>query len=130
MHGSAPCAPSLKREVMALFPPGAVWETYGGTETMGTVITPEEWLERPGSVGRPALGFDDQDPATTTATELPPGEIGLDLHRLGLGPRVPLRGDPTSSPSRSTAATSRRSATSGTSTRTATSTSSTGARTW
>jgi long-chain acyl-CoA synthetase len=76
MHGSAPCAPSLKREVMELFPPGAVWETYGGTETMGTVITPEEWLERPGSVGRPALGstikiMDDD------GTELPPGETGL-----------------------------------------------------
>jgi long-chain acyl-CoA synthetase len=76
LHGSAPCAPSLKREVMALFPPGAVWETYGGTETMGTVIPPEEWLERPGSVGRPALGstikiLDDD------GNELPPGETGL-----------------------------------------------------
>ncbi|MGZ4689631.1 MAG: class I adenylate-forming enzyme family protein [Acidimicrobiia bacterium] len=76
MHGSAPCAPSLKREVMELFPPGAVWETYGGTETMGTVITPEEWLERPGSVGRPALGstikiLDDH------GAELPAGETGL-----------------------------------------------------
>ncbi len=76
MHGSAPCAPSVKREVMSMFPPGAVWETYGGTETMGTVITPEEWLERPGSVGRPALGstikiMDDE------GNELPPGETGL-----------------------------------------------------
>jgi long-chain acyl-CoA synthetase len=76
MHGSAPCAPSLKRAVMELFPPGAVWETYGGTETMGTVITPEEWLERPGSVGRPALGstikiLDDD------GVELPAGETGL-----------------------------------------------------
>ena len=76
MHGSAPCAPSVKRAVIDLFPPGTVWETYGGTETMGTVITPEEWLERPGSVGRPALGstikiLDDD------GTELPAGETGL-----------------------------------------------------
>ncbi len=76
MHGSAPCAPSVKRAVMELFAPGAVWETYGGTETMGTVITPEEWLERPGSVGRPALGstikiLDDD------GVELPRGETGL-----------------------------------------------------
>ncbi len=76
MHGSAPCAPTVKRAVMDLFPPGSVWETYGGTETMGTVITPEEWLERPGSVGRPALGstikiLDDD------GVELPPGETGL-----------------------------------------------------
>jgi long-chain acyl-CoA synthetase len=76
MHGSAPCAPSVKRAVLELFPPGAVWETYGGTETMGTVITPEEWLERPGSVGRPAIGstikiLDDD------GNELAPGETGL-----------------------------------------------------
>ena len=76
MHGSAPCAPSLKRAVMELFPPGSIWETYGGTETMGTVITPEEWLERPGSVGRPARGstikiLDDD------GVELASGETGL-----------------------------------------------------
>jgi long-chain acyl-CoA synthetase len=76
LHGSAPCAPSLKRDVMALFPPGAVWETYGGTETMGSVITAEEWMRKPGSVGRPARGstikiLDDE------GNELPPGEVGL-----------------------------------------------------
>lgn len=76
LHGSAPCAERVKREVMALFPPGTVYETYGGTETMGTVITAEEWLERPGSVGRPAVGstikiLDDD------GHELPPGETGL-----------------------------------------------------
>src|SRR4029079_14218900 len=56
LHGSSPCAPSLKREVMAFFPPGVVWETYGGTETTGTVITAEEWERKPGSVGRAAPG--------------------------------------------------------------------------
>jgi long-chain acyl-CoA synthetase len=76
LHGSAPCPESLKREVMALFPPGVVYETYGGTETMGTVISAEEWLERPGSVGRPAVGSQikilDDD-----GNELPAGETGL-----------------------------------------------------
>ena len=76
LHGSAPCPPSVKRGVMELFPPGAVWETYGGTETMGTVISAEEWLRKPGSVGRAAPGStikildDDGD-------ELPTGEVGL-----------------------------------------------------
>jgi long-chain acyl-CoA synthetase len=61
---------------MALFPPGVVFETYGGTETMGTVISGAEWLERPGSVGRPAVGstikiLDDD------GNELPTGETGL-----------------------------------------------------
>ncbi|MGZ4794431.1 MAG: class I adenylate-forming enzyme family protein [Acidimicrobiia bacterium] len=76
LHGSAPCAPSLKREVIEFFPPDAIWETYGGTETMGTVITPAEWLRKPGSVGRAAPGstiviYDDD------GRELPPGEVGL-----------------------------------------------------
>lgn len=76
LHGSAPCAPSLKREVMDFFPAGSVWEAYGGTETMGTVITAEEWVAKPGSVGRAAPGStiricsDDGD-------ELPAGEVGL-----------------------------------------------------
>ncbi len=83
LHGSAPCAPSLKRAVIDFFPPGAVWETYGGTETMGTVITPEEWLRKPGSVGRAAPGSTikifpvDDDRAGGDGDELPPGEIGL-----------------------------------------------------
>jgi long-chain acyl-CoA synthetase len=43
---------------------------------MGTVISAEEWLERPGSVGRPAVGstikiLDDD------GNELPAGETGL-----------------------------------------------------
>ncbi len=76
LHGSAPCAPSLKREVMDFFPPNTVWETYGGTETMGTVITAEEWVRKPGSVGRAAPNstiaiFDDD------GNELPAGEVGL-----------------------------------------------------
>lgn len=52
-----------------------VHEFYGGTEANGfTSIGPEEWLERPGSVGRPMWGVtkicDEQ------GNELPPGEIG------------------------------------------------------
>ena len=76
LHGSAPCAPSLKREVMEFFPSNVVWETYGGTETMGTVITAEEWIRKPGSVGRAApnstIAILDDD-----GRELPAGEVGL-----------------------------------------------------
>lgn len=93
LHGSAPCAPSLKREVMDFFPPGAVWETYGGTETMGTVITAEEWLRKPGSVGRAAPGstiriLDDD------GVELPPGEVGLVYIGSDWGRGFRYAGDP------------------------------------
>jgi acyl-CoA synthetase (AMP-forming)/AMP-acid ligase II len=41
---------------MDVFPSGSVWEFYGATEGPGTIIPPEEWLEKPGSVGRPWPG--------------------------------------------------------------------------
>jgi long-chain acyl-CoA synthetase len=93
LHGSAPCSPDLKRAVIAFFPEGAVWETYGGTETMGTVITPAEWLRRPGSVGKAAPGstirvHDD------AGRELPPGEVGLVYIGSDWGRGFRYAGDP------------------------------------
>jgi acyl-CoA synthetase (AMP-forming)/AMP-acid ligase II len=51
-HAGAPCPEPLKRAAIAALPPGAVWEFYGSTEGQFTVCGPEEWLERPGTVGR------------------------------------------------------------------------------
>jgi acyl-CoA synthetase (AMP-forming)/AMP-acid ligase II len=55
-HAGAPCPPALKREAMARFPSGSVWEFYGSTEGQYTVCAPAEWLERPGTVGRARPG--------------------------------------------------------------------------
>jgi acyl-CoA synthetase (AMP-forming)/AMP-acid ligase II len=54
--------------------PGGVWEFYGSTEAQFSVCAPEDWLERPGTVGRARLGrhlyiapvpaVDDRDTAT------------------------------------------------------------------
>jgi long-chain acyl-CoA synthetase len=93
MHGSAPCAPSLKREVMAFFPPGVVWETYGGTETMGTVITAEEWERKPGSVGRAAPGSTIEIYGDD-GNRLPPGEVGLVYIGSDWGRGFRYAGDP------------------------------------
>ena len=52
-HGAAPCPESVKRSMIEWWGP-IVWEYYGGTEGgFITVISPDEWLARPGSVGRP-----------------------------------------------------------------------------
>ncbi len=53
LHGAAPCPPTVKRSMIDWVGP-LVTEYYGGTEG-GFIsrITSEEWLERPGSVGRP-----------------------------------------------------------------------------
>jgi acyl-CoA synthetase (AMP-forming)/AMP-acid ligase II len=55
-HAGAPCPEPLKRAAMDAFPAGSVWEFYGSTEGQFTVCSPDEWLERPGTVGRARPG--------------------------------------------------------------------------
>ncbi len=72
-HAGAPCPESLKRAVMARVRPGVLWEFYGSTEAQFTVCSPEEWLERPGTVGRARVGrrlF--VDPSGTIWCDMPP----------------------------------------------------------
>lgn len=53
LHGAAPCPPSVKRSMIDWWGP-IVTEYYGGTEGgFISSISSTEWLERPGSVGRP-----------------------------------------------------------------------------
>jgi long-chain acyl-CoA synthetase len=56
VHAGSPCPPSVKRAAMARVGPGVVWEFYGSTEGQFTVCSPEEWTERPGTVGRARPG--------------------------------------------------------------------------
>jgi acyl-CoA synthetase (AMP-forming)/AMP-acid ligase II len=51
-HAGAPCPVPLKEAAFAAFPAGTVWEFYGSTEGQFTVCPPDEWLARPGTVGR------------------------------------------------------------------------------
>ncbi|MCE9622649.1 MAG: acyl-CoA synthetase [Actinomycetia bacterium] len=75
IHAAAPCPPEVKRQMIAWWGP-IIWEYYAGTESNGaTLISSEEWLERPGSVGKPLFGelhICDDD-----GSELPNGESGL-----------------------------------------------------
>ena len=75
LHSAAPCPVAVKRRIMEVFPPGTVWEYYGASEGMASVISPEEWLAKPGSVGRPFPGVKVRilGPA---GEELAPGEVG------------------------------------------------------
>ncbi len=51
-HGAAPCPPEIKRAMIAWMGP-VLREYYAGSEGgVGIVITSEEWLRKPGSVGR------------------------------------------------------------------------------
>jgi long-chain acyl-CoA synthetase len=74
-HAAAPCPVKVKQQMMEWWGP-IIHEFYGGTEANGlTTIGPVEWLERPGSVGRPMWGSpricDEED------NPLPPRSTGL-----------------------------------------------------
>ena len=74
LHAAAPCPVELKRRAMDWLGP-VLYEYYGATEGGGTLVTPKEWLERPGTVGRPWEGaairvLDD------AGRECPPGTPG------------------------------------------------------
>ena len=55
-HAGAACAPQVKHQLIELFPPGVTWEFYGSTEGQFTACRSEEWLNRPGNVGRARPG--------------------------------------------------------------------------
>ncbi len=55
-HAGAPCPPAVKRRLLDAFPAGSTWEFYGSTEGQFTACRGEEWLERPGTVGRARPG--------------------------------------------------------------------------
>jgi long-chain acyl-CoA synthetase len=93
LHAAAPCPVPVKRRIIDVFPPGAVWEYYGASEGMASVISPEEWLSKPGSVGRPFPGLsvrilDDE------GAELRTGEVGAVYISSFAGQRFGYHNDP------------------------------------
>lgn len=75
VHAAAPCPAEVKRRMIDWWGP-IIHEYYGSTEGNGaTFIDTQQWLRKPGSVGRSALG-----PVHICAEdgrELPSGEVGL-----------------------------------------------------
>ena len=75
-HTGAPCAPDVKRQMLEWWGP-VIHELYSATETggLGCFVTGEDWLTRPGTVGRPlpvvAIEIVGDDGAV-----LPSGEVG------------------------------------------------------
>ena len=81
IHGAAPCPPQIKRRMLDWWGP-VVIDYYAATEGGGTMISATEWLQRPGSVGRPWPGSTvrvlDED-----GQEVPTGETGLVYMQMG-----------------------------------------------
>ncbi|HEX6476929.1 MAG TPA: AMP-binding protein [Acidimicrobiales bacterium] len=76
LHAAAPCPVPVKRAFMELVGPDKVFEYFGATEGGGTAISPQEWLEHPGSVGR-AIGGNEIVILDDEGQVLGPGEVGL-----------------------------------------------------
>ena len=76
LHAAAPCPEDVKRRMLEILPPGSLWEYYGATEGPGTIISPEEWLRKPGSVGRAFPGVEIEI-LDEEGKQLPAGEVGL-----------------------------------------------------
>lgn len=86
IHAAAPCPVEVKRRMIEWWGP-IIQEYYSSTEAAGyTRITSEEWLQRPGSVGR-SVGMpfhicDEQ------GNELPSGQPGLIYAQMAEGTQV------------------------------------------
>ena len=52
IHGAVPTPVSIKQRMLDWWGP-VIYEYYGSSEVGGTLVTPEEWLTRPGTVGKP-----------------------------------------------------------------------------
>jgi long-chain acyl-CoA synthetase len=74
IHSAAPCPVPIKHQMLDWWGP-VIYEYYAASEGGGTMVTPEEWLERPGTVGKAWATaeiaiFDDE------GSRLPPGDVG------------------------------------------------------
>ena len=81
IHAAAPCPPEVKRRMLDWWGP-VVTEYYAATEGGGSVITAQEWLARPGSVGTAWPGSEVRV-LDDNGDDLPTGQPGLVYMRMG-----------------------------------------------
>jgi acyl-CoA synthetase (AMP-forming)/AMP-acid ligase II len=75
IHAAAPCPPDVKRAMIDWWGP-RLTEYYASTEGNGlTLVTSDNWLSKPGTVGTPVLGI--LHICNEAGDELGPGEVGL-----------------------------------------------------
>ncbi len=93
VHAGAPCPIPVKRRIIDALAPCEIAELYGASEGGATRISMQEWLERPGSVGRTWPGVEVRilDPE---GNEVPAGETGVIYIRPPGGARFHYHDDP------------------------------------
>ncbi len=74
IHAGAPCPVRIKQQMLDWLGP-VIWEYLGSTEGSVSRVGPQEWLTRPGTVGRPLPGLTVQI-LGADGEEAPVGEPG------------------------------------------------------
>jgi long-chain acyl-CoA synthetase len=81
IHGAAPCPNEVKRTMLDWWGPVIV-EYYAATEGGGATIFADEWLNKPGSVGK-AWSYSVIKVLDEDKQEVPPNQVGLVYMQMG-----------------------------------------------
>ena len=92
LHGGEPCPPDLKRRMVGWWGPVFV-EYFGFSEGGMTLAATEDWLARPGTVGR-AMAHEEILVLDDDGHPVPPGAEGTVYFRFLDGTRFKYFGDP------------------------------------
>jgi hypothetical protein len=91
IHAAAPCPPDVKRRMIEWWG-NSVYEYYAATEGGGTLVTPQEWMKYPGTVGKAwpnaEIRILDDD-----GNDVPTGEQGTVYMKLGETGKFEYKGD-------------------------------------
>jgi long-chain acyl-CoA synthetase len=93
LHGAAPCPVQVKQAIIDWWGPVLV-EYYAATEGVGTFVASEEWLTKPGTVGKPARAGNVRILDPVSGDDVPAGEIGTVYLRAPEVGRFDYYGDP------------------------------------
>ncbi len=93
IHGAAPCPVSVKQAMIEWWGP-VLLEYYAATEGVGTFVTSDVWLTRPGTVGKPATPDHIRILDPVSGDPMPAGEVGTVYLRAPAVGRFDYFGDP------------------------------------
>ena len=93
LHGAAPCPVHVKRAMIEWWGP-VLFEYYAATEGVGTFVGSEEWVTKPGTVGRPGTPGHIRILDPVTGEDLPAGEVGTVYLQAPPVGRFDYYGDP------------------------------------
>ena len=92
IHAAAPCPVEIKRRMINWWGP-ILLEYYSSSEGIGaTSISSQDWLQRPGSVGRTSMG--PIHICSDSGEELPAGQVGLIWFEAVDGRKIRYHNDP------------------------------------